>query len=370
VNSWDNRPDSRIATLHCVSLRAPIRVGRPMAQVSVNQIRSRLEEIDARKVYYEQKSSTPPERLKRHEVWRHTYLSFPYLIGAPDERVAKRFCDVFMNTAELDSTAKIGMHDLGKDDSWSQKFTHMLEEYSSRGGTPVNVIAAARAPFVRYFEHGDPIAVKMFEGYRAPTAPFLVKYGRLEFLEPMLREGRIRICPASFYNDSRFLASVPDNETNRVFYIPTFRERLAGKTSIQFQGYDIRFGDDDIELPVVCPDYFLFSLCDHIYYRLPTDFDADAALIIRDPALFTQQVISHFLARSPDWEPLHGPVSYYDPYRDYAKMKVPEMCKHFGYAYQREVRIAFRSTRRLPAPLAPVFLKIGPMTDFAELLPA
>jgi hypothetical protein len=50
---------------------------------------------------------------------------------------------------------------------------------------------------------------------------------------------------------------------------------------------------------VVCPDYFLYSLCDHIYYRLPTDFDADAALIIRDPALFTQRVISNFQVQHP-----------------------------------------------------------------------
>jgi len=100
------------------------------------------------------------------------------------------------------------------------------------------------------------------------------------------------------------------------------------------------------------------------------DFDADAALIIRDPALFTQKVISHFPAQHPEWEPLHGPVTYYNPYRDYTKMTVPEMGKHFGYAYQREVRIAFRSKTPLRGPLAPVFLKIGPITDFAELLPA
>jgi hypothetical protein len=121
-----------------------------MAQVSVHQIRERLEQIEARRTYYEQMSNTPPERLRRHEVWRHTYLSHPYLIGAPDGRVAKRFCDVFTNTAELDPNGKLGVHDFRTDDSWSQKFTQMLEEYGSRGGTPVDVIAAARA-FVAIF---------------------------------------------------------------------------------------------------------------------------------------------------------------------------------------------------------------------------
>jgi hypothetical protein len=340
-----------------------------MAQVSADQIRSRLADVNARKAHYEQKSNMPPKKLVRHEVWRHDYLSYPYLIGAPDDRIAKRFCDIFMNAMELEENGKIvPRRGFAIDDTFTQKFTHMLEEYGSRGGTPVDVIAAARTPFLRYFENGDPIAVKMFNGYQAPPSPFFIKYGRKQFLEPMLREGRIRICPASFYSNTALLASIKDDEISRTFFIPTFRERLAGQDFLDFQGHRIVFGDDDIVLPVVCPDYFLFSLCDQIYYRLPTDFDADAALIIRDPNLFRQRIISHFLVRRPDWEPLHGPVTYYDPYRDHSKIKVPEMSKHFGYTYQREVRIAFRSKQSVHAALQPEFLKIGPMTDYAELI--
>lgn len=149
-----------------------------MAYVTAEQIRFRLAEINARKAFYERKSNTPPERLVRHEVWRHTYLSYPYLIGAPDDRVAARFRDIFINTTELGSNGKVGVCDFQKDDVWIRKFTHMLEEYTSRDGMPVNVIEAARAPIVRYFENGDPIAVKMFDGYLPPPSPFLVKYGR------------------------------------------------------------------------------------------------------------------------------------------------------------------------------------------------
>jgi hypothetical protein len=221
---------------------------------------------------------------------------------------------------------------------------------------------------VRYFEHGDPVAVKLFAGYQPPPAPFLVKYGRKEFLEPMLHEGRIRICPAAYYNDAAHIQSVQDDETRRTFFIPTFRERLEGRDFIEFQGHKVVFGDDDIVIPVICRDYFLFSLCDQIYYRLPTDFNADAALIIRDPALFTQRVVSHFLARQPGWEPMHGPVTYYDPYRDYKKVTVPEMSKHFGYTYQREARIAFRSKQPVRTGLLPEFLKIGSLSDYAELV--
>lgn len=103
---------------------------------------------------------------------------------------------------------------------------------------------------------------------------------------------------------------------------------------------------------------------------MPTDFEADSAIIIRDPALFKQRLISAFLARFPGWSPMEGSVTYYDPYRDYRKFRVPEMAKHFGYAYQKEARIVFRSPRKVSLPLEPVNLTIGAMTDYADLVSA
>src|SRR5690606_31480251 len=137
----------------------------------------------------------------------------------------------------------------------------------------------------------------------------------------------------SVYNNAGFLDAVRDDETSRTFFIPTYEERLSGKSSIDFQGHKLEFGDDDIVLPLTFDDYYLFSLCERIHYRMPTDFDADAAIIIRDPVIFKQRLISTFLSRYPDWIPMEGRVTYYDPYRDYAKFSVPHMAKHFGYAY-------------------------------------
>ena len=46
---------------------------------------------------------------------------------------------------------------------------------------------------------------------------------------------------------------------------PIRKERLNGNTYTDIQGHRLEFNDDDIVLPVVIPDYFLFSLCDHSY---------------------------------------------------------------------------------------------------------
>ena len=253
-----------------------------------------------------------------------------------------------------------------------QVFTHMLEEYGVRVGRdlPTDLIASARKPIFKYFEHGGPIGITMFEGYKAPTTPIIVKYGERKYLEPMLHTGKIRLANARLYNNANFLDSIRDDETSRTFFIPTYKERLEGKSSITFQGHEIEFGDDDIVLPLVFDDYYLFSTCEHIHYRMPTDFGSDAAIVIRNPHLFKQRLIAAFLARFPNWIPMEGKVIYYDPYRDYKKFKVPEMAKHFGYAYQKEVRVAFRPQHKVSTSLEPLFLSIGPMTDYADLVPS
>jgi hypothetical protein len=334
--------------------------------VPVDLMRARLRIHEERRAEFERRAETKGGSLPRSDWWRHEYVSNPYLLGCPDDRLAIRFHDVFVNQTELSREALIGMLPVDDGNQFIRKFTHLLEEYALRGGLPnLNEIPKET---VDYFADGGPIATRIFADYVEPPRPFLVKYGSRQFLEPMLREGTIRICPASYYSDASHNAAIQDNEVSRIFCVPTWRERLNGKTYTDFRGHRMEYKDDDIVLPVVFDDYYLYSLCDHIYYRMPTDFGADAALVIRDPVRFTQRVISAFLALNPDWEPLEGPVTYYDPYLDFTKFRVPEMAKPFGYSYQREVRITFKARRPAPEPLKPVFLNIGPMNDYADLL--
>lgn len=339
-----------------------------MSKVSVDQIRQRFITINQRRQHFEWKADQP-NRLQRQEVWRHDYLARPYLIGTPDDRVAQRFRDIFLNVMEIGLNGKLCPVPMSETDEFMQVFTHMLEEYGSRNGElPPELIESARQPLVKYFEHGTPIGVTLFAGYEAPATPIIVKYGKREFLEPMLRTGALRLANAKSYNNTNFVDAVRDDETSRIFHIPTYNERLEGKTYIEIQGHHAEFNDDDLTIPLVFDDYYFFSLCERIHYRMPTDFDADAAIVIRNPDLFKQRLIATFLSRFPDWVPMEGKVIYYDPYRDYTKFKVPEMAKHFAYAYQKEVRVAFRPRRPASTSLEPLFLSIGSMEDYADLV--
>ena len=339
-----------------------------MGRVDANSLRNRLASVDERRRYLEWKSEQP-RRLALHEVWRHEYLSRPYLIGAPDQRVDERFCQIFMNVNEVGDSGKIQLVPMDETDEFIRAFTHMLEEFGTRyDDVPGPLVVSARRPIARYFEHGTPPGIRLFEGYQAQPAPILVKYGKREFLEPMFQSGELRLANAKSYNNASYLDSVRDDETSRTFFIPTYKERIAGKTFLEMNGQKITYDDDDIVLPLTFDDYYLFSMCAKIHYRMPTDFNADAAIVINDPERFKQRLIASFLVSHPDWEPLEGNVIYYDPYQDYKKFKVPEMAKHFGYAYQREVRVAFRPRRRISFDLEPIFLSVGPMTEYADFL--
>ena len=102
-----------------------------MGKVKVNQLREKLKFIDERRRFYEWKSEQP-QRLARHEVWRHTYLANPYLIGAPDERIAERFRHIFMNASEIGESGKLQLVPFTETDEFMQTFTHMQEEFNAR----------------------------------------------------------------------------------------------------------------------------------------------------------------------------------------------------------------------------------------------
>lgn len=335
----------------------------------IDSIRSKLKSLEHLREKIE-RIHKETGRLLRHQGWRLNYYQFPYLIGTSSETLETRFRDVFLNVYDVTADGKIVPRP-DEDLFLLQKFTHLIEEWNSRGGLPVSVAKSAAAQVRKYFENGEPVGTRFFEKLQKPSAPFLVRYSKKEFLEPLLKRGLLRICPASYYSDPTHIESVRDSETAREIFFPTFRERLRGETSISVQGYQIPLRDSDLSIPVEMQDYFLLSSCSQIYHRLPTDFDATAAIVIRDPKLFSQRVISAFLAAYPEWQPIMGNVTYYDPYNDYNKLarrQQFQMLKHFRYSYQREHRIAFLPRTLPPVPLKPEFINIGPMTDYAEIV--
>jgi len=335
------------------------------APIDLKELRWRLDYLSERAAEYENRRRQNSGKLPKSDWWRLAYCKYPYLIGATQDEYNERFCDIFLNTTDLTEKGQISPAVGMEDDSYfMQKFTHLLEENRMY----VDTIQRGRAPIVDYFANGTPIGVRLFQGARQPSNPILVKYSKREYLEPMLREGRIRISPAAFYDSDGHIASIRDAETHRPIKIPTFRERLAGKTSVMVKGTTLNFNEKDLEINVEVPNYYMFCTSSWIYYRLPSDFNSDAALIIFDPDRFVRTVVSKFLAIEPLWKPVHGNIRYYDPYLETADLKVPEMSKHIRYAYQREHRIAFIRGDYAQREMGHIHLTIGDMRDYATLV--
>ena len=148
-----------------------------------------------------------------------------------------------------------------KDNMLLRKFTHLLEETGSRGGIRVDLTAEANKALSKYFVHGTPLGVDMFEGVSAPEKPYLVKYSRREYAERMLKMGEIRISPASAYKNGSLLFAMQDLETVRDYTIPTYSNLMKGHSGASVDGETYDISNGDIHLSTEVPDYYLYSLC-------------------------------------------------------------------------------------------------------------
>lgn len=121
-----------------------------------------------------------------------------------------------------------------------------------------------------------------------------------------------------------------------------------------------------IPLEFVIDDYYLFSTCKEIDRRMPTDFEADAALIVKSRAELMNRLKKAMLKQFPTWQFLEGEVYDYDPYNDIPRSKNQEFWKHFSYSYQKEHRCVLRPMVQHFGGLGPFFVEVGPLNDIAE----
>lgn len=240
-------------------------------------------------------------------------------------------------------------------------------EFGARGlGLPVMNEKAFRQ-LNKYFEDGEPTGVRLFRNLPEKLDNVIVKFGKLRHLKPMLEHGNLRLSPAEFYQNASLAEAMRDQETERWFHDPKFDLILAGKSHFKINGRNAEIEDGFFKFLVSCPNYVLWSACKDIDRRLPDDFSADAALIIRKPLAFSSR-LKHKAAKiwptKPTWS---GDVKYYDPCSFADMQRRPETIKHFSYLYQREWRFcAFPDEEMMPTE--PLEISIGSLEDIADLV--
>lgn len=310
------------------------------------------------------------ERVRRglagYQVAKLDYLRNPYLAQLTDAQLGQRMEDILANSHVIDER---GLISLDASDPvlryWLALTNDVQAEMARRygpypAGWRAGLITGDRLPGSLARDR-EPRPQVLRPSAPLPTS-HLVKYGERRYLEPALREGRLRVAPASAYSDPSLNPAIRDDElTIDIAYDPyvPFNAHPPGTLILPPGRVPLRK-----RLPT---NYYVYCLAPAVSTRLLLDFGADACLVIRDPDAFLSRLDAAVRARVPGWRCEVGDVRYVDPLQVNPGEVDVLMGKHFRYAYQREVRAAWVP----PAPvhqLEPLFVTLGSLEDIAELV--
>jgi hypothetical protein len=192
------------------------------------------------------------------------------------------------------------------------------------------------------------------DDYERPK--MLFKFGDARWNKELYVSGRLRMFPASGYQDSSLGHARHDDELGIEWYDNT-----------------------GMLWDVKTDDYYCSCFSCTYYYRLYEDFPAEAGqpsscVAISDPAEFSKRVfnaVERHNAEHPDCKMAslrECPVIYVDPFSLERPKKAEEVYfyKHFRHAYQTEYRYVLQPART--GKLDKFFLELGSLADIAELI--
>ncbi|MDR4483158.1 MAG: hypothetical protein R3B95_08025 [Nitrospirales bacterium] len=289
--------------------------------------------------------------------------TLPYLEDVSDDALDKRYIDIINNVdylvCDLRDVPPVEAHFVS---SWwwlKVKF-HTEREYSRRNRALPTIASLPPAPGLKI-----PYALS-----RPNESKFIVKYGEASWLEPMLKDGIIRINPASKYR-----GEVAETDTARhddELKMHKYNSGRGARLTVLRTGQSAPI-NGNIQHTIGGPNYYVFCCSNEFDYRLFHAFkndkgqSADSCLVIWDVDEFAKRLDDAVLKKLSGWHYYWGLVAYYDPYNVACNQPIsPGVCKDFKYAYQREYRFVWHP---LSYPGAKEFfdVNIGSLEDIAEL---
>ena len=307
--------------------------------------------------------------IKRHNLWRKKYRGDRYLKSFSVEELIVRSRDVLANQTFLTERGKIG---IGHMNTWGdyflQAWTHILEECNLRKYPfpyPLNQIKDVQLP--NYNWPGLQTAVEARRARNLVAGNYLVKYGKLKYLQPAFDSGKIRIAPASFYSDPSLNRAIRDSELEISIYSHPTNPKLILDVGTDVLKASIRPAGNVIHILKSPTNYYVYCLAADYSYRMFGDFEADACLIINRPQRFINKLIDVVERKLHNLKGFATSVTYIDPINTSKEELDIFFCKHFRYTYQKEYRVIW-----LPPyaemSLEPFEIEIGSLEDCSELI--
>lgn len=342
------------------------RGGSQQSRALLLQILSRCT-VRAVKAMRDGSTSEAQTRLSRHEVWRLQYRQRPYLKGASDDALAQRLKDIMNNLSTLTPEGKIGLLPIGPDGiRWMTLFTHVHEEYVSRGSIPPSL---AGMPFPKPTALNLPESVLALRKVEIPNpGQALIKLGKRAHMQELYEAGRIRIAPARSYSDPSLNHAMGDDELKLDQFSPgaeitiTFLDKQTGEPKVTKPIGDVT------NTTTLATNYYVYCMTRSLEYRLFDDFESDACVIVRNPEIFSSRLISVMKEKLQDWLDWSQPVRYIDPYLDPKRDLDLVFSKHFRFWYQQEYRFAWIPNKGARNCLEPIFVELGSLEQISDLI--
>lgn len=307
--------------------------------------------------------------LSWHQLTAEDYRRNRYMENLTDEELARRVEDIIGNIHIIDASGFVGVEPESAETYYwfgclGEVATEMILRHGEypAGWTP-GFIDRSRLP--------GSLDPRLLDQYRplqpkSPLSdPYAVKYGQRQYMEEAYLYGRLRVAPASLYSDPSLNSARRDEElVTEIQFDPTPLQVVGSYPSL---GHYSR-GARQVIRQEMNTNYYAYCMASRLSSRLLLDFEADAALVIREPDEFFNRLGSSVRRQLPEWQTILTHVQYYDPLQVTPQEVKVVQWKHFRYAYQREVRIAWLPQSPVHE-LPPLKVDLGPLTDIAELLP-
>lgn len=305
-------------------------------------------------------------KMKRHELWEMEYRDKPYLKHTSNKDLYTRVNDIIKNSWILTKEGKIAYRPiLSEGWYWISRWTHILEEFRTRGdGIPMGLQQGAM-PIPTYPK--TPSAVTALKGRNFNNKGYLFKYGSKKHLKKMYEKGDLRISPVTKYNDSSLNSAINDDEQMLSTFLNPNNTQI---NHISKNGTTNRIKPiGNIEVTHQADtDYYAYCMADVYDYRLFDDFEYDACIIIKDVDKFIGSIKNTVAEFIEGCKFIKNKVKYIDPLNPpYIKSIDIYFCKHFRYAYQKEIRIILLPDKQVKN-LKDLYINIGCMSEYAEYI--
>jgi len=235
------------------------------------------------------------EGLPHYKRVAKVYISDRYLAHVSKKQLLSRGNDIFRNLTQLNNRGQITLENEDpRTMYWQDLFSEFLQECLIRGieQDEFRPVVAEDFP-IRGGDERPKVIGRLMQRISLPDTPYIVKFGKVEHIKELYKRGRIRIAPASEYEDPSLNSARNDNELSIQFEIDVTAIPVMGPGARKNRKRHIPLKMD------LNSDYYVLCFSERLRQRLFMDYDADACLIIKQPDVF------QYFARTHRIQPSH-----------------------------------------------------------------